>query len=44
MISKNQICDITKSWRFFGITYIYHKTDLVYKISGLFFDITESIL
>ena len=33
MISKNRICDITKSWRFFGITifFIYHKIDFLYK-------------
>ena len=32
MISKNRICDITKSWRFFGITFffIYLKIDLFY--------------
>ena len=38
MISKNRICDITKSLSFFGITifFIYHKIDFLDKKSGLF--------
>ena len=56
MISKNRICDITKSWRFFGITiFFYISQDQFFfmqkkkkkkkkKKTDLFFDITKSIL
>ena len=39
MISKNRICDIPKSWRFFGITffYIYYKIDFYTKNQVYFF-------
>ena len=48
MISKNRICDITKSWRFLGITisFLYITKSIFYtkkkKKSGLFFDISQN--
>ena len=32
MISKNRICDITKSWRFFGITFFLYISKSIYFI------------
>ena len=34
MISKNRICDITKSWRFFGITFFFF---FIYITKSIFF-------
>ena len=45
MISKNRICDITKSWRFFGVTFffIYHKIDIfLYKKNQVYFLISQN--
>ena len=40
MISKNRICDITKSWRFFWYPnfffFFYHKIDFIYKKKNRF--------
>ena len=45
MISKNRICDITKSWRFFGyhnFFFIYHKVDFLYKKNQVYFLISQN--
>ena len=45
MILKNRICDITKSWRFFGITiffFIYHKIDIFIQKNQVYFLISQN--
>ena len=45
MMSKNRICDITKSWRFFGITiiyFIYHKIDFFIQKNQVYFLISQN--
>ena len=47
MISKNRICDITKSWRFFGITicfFTYHKIDFFFIKNQVYFLISQNRL
>ena len=47
MISKNRVCDITKSWRFFGITFfllffIYITKSILYTKNQVYILISQN--
>ena len=44
MISKSRICDITKSWRFFGITifFLYITKAIFYTKNQVYFSISQN--